>query len=235
MKTMASSKKDAAIVLPPLNIQEVDITIVGDTSLITNCWSKKAIDMMRGKQTGEPTPKKAPKVPFDDFVGSMYWMDEMPEEVTWDIINEARFGMPAIGLKNSAVTACTSVANVTKVAARQAFRVPGGDDPKHLVEIHAPPPIMREDLVRVGMGTADLRYRGEFWPWHVNFKARLNLNVISIGELVNLFNTAGQSVGIFEWRMEKDGDMGVFHVATEEEINSLPDYRSEATMAVAAE
>ena len=235
---MPPKKKDAAISLPPLDIQTVDITIVGDTPLITNNWSEKAKEWMRCKQQGLPMPKKEPKVPWKDFKSSLYWMDGEPdvddEDEFWPLLSEARLGMPAIGLKNCAVTACTSVANVTKVAARQAFRVPGRDA-SALVEIHAAPPTMREDLVRVGMGTADLRYRGEFFPWHVSFQARLNLNVISVAELINLFNTAGQSVGVFEWRMEKNGDMGVFHVATEEEINSLPDYRSEATMAVAAE
>jgi hypothetical protein len=73
---------------------------------------------------------------------------------------------------------------------------------------------MREDMVRVGMGTADLRYRASFWPWSAIVRVRFNANVLSAAQIVNLFNTAGFAVGIGEWRMEKDGQSGSFHVAT---------------------
>ena len=48
-----------------------------------------------------------------------------------------------------------------KVFARQTFHILGGD----LIPIYGDDPAMREDMVRVGMGTADLRYRGEFKKW----------------------------------------------------------------------
>ena len=32
-------------------------------------------------------------------------------------------------------------------------------------------------------------------------------------QILNLFNTAGFAVGVGEWRMEKDGQYGLFHVA----------------------
>jgi hypothetical protein len=38
---------------------------------------------------------------------------------------------------------------------------------------------------------------------------------------VNLFNTAGFGVGIGEWRSEKDGQHGMFHVATTDELRAL--------------
>jgi hypothetical protein len=33
---------------------------------------------------------------------------------------------------------------------------------------------MREDMVRIGMGTADIRYRGEFPEWSVDVPLRFN-------------------------------------------------------------
>ena len=42
-----------------------------------------------------------------------------------------------------------------------------------MVRIHGTPEI-REDMVRVGMGAADLRYRGEFKEWSVILPIRFN-------------------------------------------------------------
>jgi|TARA_Y100000310_G_scaffold74364_2_gene70542 hypothetical protein len=221
-----AKKTTTEIALPPLNIQPITLILVGTSPLIVNNWSKKAIQEMLDKQMGNPKAKKAPKVPFEDFCESLYWMDDDFNEIksdTWksvpteEDVENGRFGFPANGLKAAAVTACTSVANVTKVAARQAFYIPG-----QLVEIQSPvPPSMRQDMVRVGMGTADIRFRAEFWPWSITATIKHNANVISAGEVANLFNTAGFGVGLGEWRMEKDGNNGLFEVGTTEQVALL--------------
>ena len=51
---------------------------------------------------------------------------------------------------------------------RGAFHVPG-----ELTRIEGEPR-PREDMVRVGMGTADIRYRGEFDPWAVDLNVKFN-------------------------------------------------------------
>lgn len=76
---------------------------------------------------------------------------------------------------------------------------------------------MREDMVRVGMGTADLRYRPEFSEWRTKILVRYNTNVLSEAQILNLLNVAGFAVGVGEWRPEKDGQYGMFHVATDKE------------------
>ena len=45
--------------------------------------------------------------------------------------------------------------------------------------------------------------------------------MLSAAQIVNLFNTAGFGVGIGEWRSEKDGQYGSFHVATEAEMRAV--------------
>jgi hypothetical protein len=72
---------------------------------------------------------------------------------------------------------------------------------------------MREDMVRVGMGTADIRYRPEFTEWSVKLPIKYNADAISLDQLVNLFTLAGFGVGVGEWRPERDGQYGMFHVA----------------------
>lgn len=198
-----------AIELPPLNIQRMTLRLIGDSPLITHKWSEKAKKQMLDKQMKRAKTAKEAKDPFRDYCEALYWLDEMPDSPTPEIIGESRFGFPAIGFKAAAVDACSHVDGVTKVEARGAFHIIG-----ELIEIEGKPR-MREDVTRVGMGTADLRYRPEFSPWAVALEIRYNANVLSAEQIVNLFNTAGFGIGVGEWRPQRDGSYGLFHVATE--------------------
>ena len=80
---------------------------------------------------------------------------------------------------------------------------------------------MREDVCRVGMGTADLRYRGQFDPWGVKVRVEINTAVISAEQVVNLFALAGFAVGVGEWRPERNGEYGRFRVAEVGELEAL--------------
>lgn len=199
---MAAS--ETTVTLPPLRIETVRITLVGDTPLIVHRWSEKAKKMMLDKQMKKASAGKEAKNPEQDFHDSLY------------VLPDGRFGFPIIGFKAAAVTACTSIGGVTKVAARQAFHLDG-----EFAVIEGDEPTMREDMVRVGMGTADIRYRGEFKSWHTTIVVRHNANVFSAEQVLNLFQTAGFAVGVGEWRPEKDGQYGRFHVATPEEMKSI--------------
>jgi hypothetical protein len=119
-------------------------------------------------------------------------------------------GFPTIAFKQAAVSAGGRFSDGLKMTElRGAFFIEG-----ELVEITGKP-TMREDMVRVGMGTADIRYRPEFKAWRVSLPIRYNADAISLEQIVNLFNQAGFGVGVGEWRPEKDGSNGMFHVATE--------------------
>lgn len=168
---------------------------------------------MLDKQMKKPKQAKEAKDPWQDFCESLYWMTPMPEKPTEADVNTARFGFPAVAFKCAAVDACTSVADVTKVLARSVFHVVG-----ELVEIRSAPPRMREDMVRIGMGTADIRHRGEFAEWQADVQIIFNASVLSLEQIVNLFNIAGFGVGVGEWRTQKDGSHGRFHVALEGEV-----------------
>lgn len=210
---MAAAAKTSGIELPPLNIQTLKLTLIGDSPLIVHAWSPKALKQMADKQQKKATAGREAKDPWADFCGSMYWLSDRPEKPTEEDVETARFGFPAIAFKAAAVTACTSIGGVTKVAARQAFHVEG-----EMVEIKSPaPPSMREDVTRVGMGVADLRYRGEWQKWAVELLVKFNGNLMSAEQVVSLFDTAGFAVGVGEWRPERDGPYGRFHVARDGE------------------
>jgi hypothetical protein len=198
--------------LERIDFQEMEIMIAGDSPLIMHKWSDKAKKEILDKQMKKAKTGKQAKDPVQDYLDSMYWMDGQPESKDEAVAlidsGKARFGFPAVAFKNAAVTAVTQVDGMTKVLARGVFHVNLGDE---LVEIVGQPR-MREDMVRVGMGTADIRYRGEFPEWSAQLRIRYNASVVSAEQIVNLFRLAGFAVGIAEWRPEKDGSYGMFHV-----------------------
>lgn len=200
----APSPPGKAIALPRLDIRAIQVKLVGDSPLIVHRWSEKARREMLNKQMGRATAGKENKDPESDYRESLYVLEPAPEGHPFE---DGTFGFPTIGFKAAAVTACTSLGKaITKVAARQAFHVDG-----EFATI-AGRPQMREDMVRVGMGTADIRYRGEFVEWSTMLIIQYNARVLSDEQIVNLFNTAGFAVGVGEWRPERDGSNGRFHV-----------------------
>lgn len=201
-----ATKQPEVIELPHLNIQRIQLTLVGDSPLISHRWSDKAKKEMLDKQMKKAKTAKAAKDPERDYQESLYLL---PLGAKWG--EQEGYGFPAVAFKASAVDACSHVDGVTKVEARGAFHVDG-----EFVEIEGEP-TPREDMVRVGMGTADLRYRGEFKTWRATLNLRYNANVLSAEQIVNLFNTAGFAIGVGEWRPQRDGSFGMFHVATGED------------------
>ena len=97
-----------------------------------------------------------------------------------------------------------------------------------LIPIIAGKPEMREDMVRVGVGlnkTASLAYRGQFYPWAFNLTGRYNTAVLSVEALLYLIEEAGFSCGVGDWRTEKDGVMGAYHVASDAEAKAWERFR----------
>jgi len=203
-----AAKQTAAIELPPLNIQTLDVPIIGDSPLICHAWSAKAQKQMLDKQMKKASAGKVAKDPWRDFCETLYWLDGMPEMPIEDDVVAGRFGFPSIAFKAAAITAVTTIGSLTKVMARQCFHISG-----EMVEILGPAPSMRQDTVRVGMGTADIRHRAEFETWGAILRVQHNANVLSAEQVVSLIEAGGFGVGIGDWRPEKDGVHGRFHVA----------------------
>lgn len=208
-----ATKENKEVFIPAINIQTATIKIVGDSPLIMHKWSEKAKKEILDKQMKKAKTKgHDAKDPVADFINSMYWLEGEPEEKTEEgfakaIQNGARFGFPSVAFKASAVSAGYRC-GVTKdkVSMNAAFHIDGES-----VEIHGTPE-MREDMVKIAMGTADIRYRGEFKNWYAVFPVKYNASAISLEQLVNLFNLGGFACGVGEWRAEKGGTFGMFHV-----------------------
>lgn len=190
-------KKDVQAVVAEMLIRKATIKLVGDSPLIVHAWSVKAKREILDKQMKKAKSAKEAKDPDALFEEALY---RMPGQ--HDV-----YGFPAVAFKSAAVDACSMVSDMTKVGARGAFHIQGD-----MIELKYTAVNKREDMVRIAMGTADVRIRPEFSNWSVEFEVRYNSGVISLSQLANLFNVAGFSIGVGEWRPQKDGSFGMFHV-----------------------
>jgi hypothetical protein len=211
--------KTVAITLPEINLERHRLHLIGTAPLIVHALAEKQRKAMLDKQMKVAKGGRDARDPHAEYDAARY---KLPD---------GRDGFPAVGFKASAVTACTSLADVTKVAARQAFRVEGvlmnragTIDGAYirtaLVPIVAHDPRMREDIARLsgpGSGT-ELRYRPEYEPWGAVLTLILNPQVVSIGQLASMFQAAGHGVGIGDYRPERDGDCGTFSVCSRVEF-----------------
>ena len=228
---MAVAKKTEVITIQPVEKLTAEITIVGETPLISHCWSEKAKREMLENQQGKSKGKKKEfKNPVADFIRSMYWLDgqpEIPEGATEEdcvkifddaIAKGARFGFPAVAIKKAATSAAYRQGwTKDKVSANGSFWLMGINDPE-FVEIETDEsPVMREDMVKIANGVADIRYRGEFKNWKCRCKiSYLKDGAFSLENIISMINLGGFSCGLGEWRTEKGGISGAFRVQTSE-------------------
>lgn len=213
-----ATKNVELIEIRPIEIQKTTIRIVGDTPLIMHAWSEKAKREMLEKQMKKTkSSAREAKNPVEDFIRSMYWLTPVPEEMTEEGFNKAidagaRFGFPVTAFKQAAISAAYRMGWAKdKMSMRGAFFIDGDDN--QMIEIHSDTPIMREDMVKVGMGVADIRYRGEFRNWYADLTISYNKNgQHTLEQIINIINAGGYVCGVGEWRPEKDGQFGMYHV-----------------------
>jgi hypothetical protein len=89
-----------------------------------------------------------------------------------------------------------------------------------LIRIYGGSPEMREDMVKIGAGlnkTANLAYRAQFTAWAMKITGRYNAAVLSAETLAFLVQESGMAFGLGEWRNERKGMFGAFHLADEAE------------------
>lgn len=202
------------------------VWIIGDTPLITHAWSQKAKLEMLQKQVGAVRGGKEKRDPQADYVNSLYEM------------GDGTYGFPTTGVKNCILSAAhkdkgiprsTALgalwldANMVRVRPALASAVcdmplttiHGGDpdQPKH-------PPLCREDMVKIGAGlnkVANLAYRAQFTIWGMKITGKYNSAILSDETLGFLIVESGMSSGLGEWRNERKGMFGAFHLADAEE------------------
>lgn len=200
-----TTKSAGKIEVPSLNVETFMLTIIGDSPLICHRFSEKSKKQMLDKMMKKASPGREPKDPEAEFQAALY---KIPD-------TEGLYGFPAMGFKSAAVRGAKSVADLAMTDARGWFHIKCENH--MLLPLRYEELKMMEDIVRVARGGTDLRYRPYFYNWEVDITIEYNSATISNEQIVMLFDIAGFSVGVGEWRPERDGMYGRFHVKKESE------------------
>ena len=231
---MATKKEQETIIrINRPQITKANVTIVGETPLIVHAWGEKAKKEMLDAQQKKKVDKKAKEIrdPFAEFMDALYWITPKPEEKTPEAFEKAvaegaKFGFPITAIKQAALSACYRAGIIpNQMGMKCTFYLnaqeglnPGTGSELAVIDTDEPP-VLREDMVKIGGMTkvADLRYRPAFTNW----KIRLTISLIEVGtfnmeSIINAIDMGGFMNGIGEWRMERDGEFGRFHVEMED-------------------
>jgi hypothetical protein len=137
-------------------------------------------------------------------------------EASFYRLPDGGYGFPSSAFKVAIVGACRLFDGLPMTQAKIAVRVTG-EGPLQLVALEGEP-YMREDMVRLETGVADLRYRPGFPEWKTVLPITFNAGLLSLDSLVHLVDGAGQG-GVGEWRpsapKSASGGCGTFRVDTE--------------------
>ena len=200
------------ITLLAIDVKEFSIPINGTSALIVNKFSNKARTAIKEKQEQKAKGARAKRDPHAEYLEAMYVMPGTGKPGS----KSAKYGVPAAGFKNAAISSCRYIEGMAMTFAKGAFHVM--EDAGGLLQIKHDKnsPHMREDAVRLaGVGSPlDLRYRPEFTNWSCILRVKYNARAISPEQIVNMFNVAGFHIGVCEMRPEKGYQNGMFEVVT---------------------
>ena len=193
---------DAQVSISRIDAETLQVPIVGTSPLIVNKFNEKAKRQMLDAMQGRKTPKVA-KDPEADYQSSFYRLDD------------DTYGFPVIAFKAATVGAARFYGKSVSMTALRQFIFMNGEfskvDGQKLARISGEPH-MREDIVRVGMGGSDLRYRGEFSEWSSVIEVVYVRSMLTRESVLSLIDAGGMGVGVGEWRPEKRGDFGTYMV-----------------------
>lgn len=189
---------DATITLERLARPTLSVQIEGISPLIVHRFSQKAKQQMLDKQQGRKNAKEH-RDPEKEFQESQYRFDD------------GAHGFPAVAFKSATVSG-GRLYSVKMTQIRQALFI-NGEGPDQLVRLDvAGEPVMREDTVRIGMGTSDLRYRAMYPEWGATLLVEYAPQLIDAKSVIALIDAGGSTNGVGEWRPEKDGSFGRYQV-----------------------
>lgn len=171
-------------------IREVKIPIVGISPLIVHKWSEKTIREMQDKQAGKAKNKKHDvRKPEEDYENAKHKSPKGFE------------GFPAAGFKAAMIRGAKMIGMVMKDT-QTSFFIKADCEETQLIKVVGKCR-MRTDMVRVGMGSADVRYRPEYPEWSATLTVEYNEGVVSLDQIFQLVKAAGYGCGIGEMRPEK--------------------------------
>ena len=227
---MASKKQMETFQIPALNSKLMKVKIKGTSPIIFHKWDEKAIKMILDKQLKKAQKGREVRDPQADFISSFYKNADNQVYI------------PARNIKQAIVGSARFINGIPMTVLRGTVFVWGESDKQEVLLLNKGKPIvvsgkvkefaegestvenivghdeedaniqMRQDMVTVGMGSADIRFRGQIQEWEAEVMIQYDADILSAEQILNLLQRAGFSQGLGEWRPEKNGSNGTFEV-----------------------
>ena len=191
------------ITLEPIEKTLMPVRIEGTSPFIQHKWDEKALQMMRDKHAGIRVKNRDARDPEQEFRNASYKLAD------------GRYGFPAGGVKACLTGAAHKDIGLEKTLLKKSLFIRPDDFENNLVALETDEPVMREDVVRVGSGSTDLRYRPMFTTWAMTLKFEYDSKALTQSAILNLIERAGFGIGLGEWRPEKGGEFGRFRLDRE--------------------
>lgn len=226
----AKAKAIETIRIPAPNQQLMKVKITGTSPLIFHKWSEKAIKMILDKQLKKATKGREVRDPEAEYRASFYATPKgdiyIPaRNIKQAIVGSARFitGVQMTILRGAVFIRGEEAKEIVPVL-QDGKRIKLSDrtimfeeGEAHVEEICGYDSEndniqMRQDMVTVGMGSADIRFRGQIEEWEAELIIEYDEDILSKEQILNLLQRAGFSQGLGEWRPERSGDYGTFEV-----------------------
>lgn len=190
------------------NFKIIVVDIVGRERLQVHRLGKKLREEFEARDDNKPIKKKNKRDYDAEFLDSLHYIDAnyksapMPRKIT----RSTKFGFPSSGFKKAIVSACRNYKNLKMTEIKGRVFVLN-----EFVEIKGTP-IMDKFWRRIGSkgsgtGTPDIGVRAVFPKWEATLYIRYNADLIDAESVVNLVQSAGESVGIGEDRPERQGNI----------------------------
>ena len=193
-----------------IQAETIQVPIIGTAPLVVHRFGEKAKREMLANAQGKKSPR-TPKDPKAEYEAAFYRL------------KSGEPGFPALGFKAATVGAARFFGKqITMTALKQFVFFSGepGEDGHYYVQIVGEPE-MREDVVRVGRGGTDLRYRPQFTEWSASLVVTYIASMLDRNSLLSLIEAGGMGVGVGEWRPERDGDFGTFQLDDTRKVEVL--------------
>lgn len=190
----------ATISIDRIAAETIKVPVIGTSPLIVHRFSEKAKRQMLDAMQGRKSPKTN-KDPQAEYEAAFYRFAD------------GGYGLPVTAFKQATVGGARFYSGVTMRELKQYifFRGEVGVDGQGLARIIGTPH-MREDVVRVGRGGTDLRYRPEFIEWRTDLLVTYVTSSVTRQSVLSLIDAGGMGVGVGEWRPERDGDFGCYRI-----------------------
>jgi hypothetical protein len=191
-----------------IGTEQMRVGIEGTAPLIVHSWSEKNKLKMLHSQQGIKDPKE-PRDPHAEYEAAFYRLDDGTP------------GFPVLGFKAATVSAARFYGKDVRMTDLRQFlfftgQFSGAAD-QMLTRIEGKP-VIREDVVRIGMGGTETRYRPMFQTWATILTVTYVKSSLSRDSVLSLIDAAGFGVGVGEWRPEKSGQFGTFQVGAVEVV-----------------